>query len=65
MTSIGEASADVSCCHKSLTSLADVLFGKADLSFIKHVVFLFLFFFFLILKEQIPVRMGFRDDHLP
>lgn len=45
MTSIGEASADVSCCHKSLTSLADVLFGKADLSFIKHVVFLFLFFF--------------------
>lgn len=60
MTSIGEASADVSCCHKSLTSPADVLFSKANLSFIKHVVF-----FFPILKEQISVRMGFRDNHLP
>lgn len=56
MTSIGEASADVSCCHLSFTDLADVLFDKTNLSFIKHL-------FFFTFKEQIPVRVGFNGDH--
>lgn len=37
MTFIGEDSADVSCCHKSLANLADVLFDIVNLSFLKHV----------------------------
>ena len=39
MTSIGEANTAISCCHHSLTDPGDVLFDKANLSFIKHLFF--------------------------
>lgn len=39
MTSLGEASTAVSCCHQSFTDPADVLFDKANLSFMKHLFF--------------------------